>query len=163
MKNHCFSVCMISAVVCLCGCEKPIIPTEDVVTDEPTGAKPEVLIAENDTARFYLSGVEYSGITLTAYPTPQVLIADPRYRMPTKLEVFGTLKSATMPDGYWQSKQRILCHDTTSGTYYTYLPGGIVTRAGYKTEYCILPIRTERKTANGNTSIDITLNDHWND
>ena len=161
MRNHCFFVSLVLASVCLCGCEKPIIPVDDEVTNEPTGAKPEVLIVENDTARFYLSGVEYSGITLTAYPTPQVLIADPRYRMPTKLEVSGTLKAATLPDGYWQSKQRILCHDTANDIYYTYLPGGTVTRAGYKTEYCILPIRIERKTANGNTTIDITLDDHW--
>ena len=161
MRNHCFFACLVLASVCLCGCEKPIIPVDDEVTNEPSDAKPEVLIAENDTARFYLSGAEYSGITLTAYPTPQVLIADPRYRMPTKLEVSGTLKAATLPDGYWQSEQRILCHDTANDIYYTYLPGGTVTRAGYKTEYCILPIRTERKTANGNTSIDITLDDQW--
>lgn len=163
MKNHCFLACALSVALVVCGCEKPIIPTDDVATDDPTGTKPEVLIAENDTARFYLSGVEYSDITLTAYPTPQVLITDLRYRMPTKLEVFGTLKAATLPDGYWQSKQRILCYDTTTDTYYTYIPGGTVTRAGYKTGYCILPIRTERKTANGNTTIDITLGDQWND
>jgi hypothetical protein len=154
---------MALVVVCLCGCEKPVIPTDDIPSGDDDGVRPEVLIAENDTARFYLSGVEYSGITLTAYPTPQTLIADPRYRMPTKLEVSGTLKAVVPPSGYWQSKQRILCYDTTTGIYYTYIPGGTVTRAGYKTQYCILPIRAERKSKDGNTEINITINDQWND
>lgn len=147
--------------VMLCGCEKPVSPADDIPGGDDV--RPEVLIAENDTARFYLSGVEYSGITLTAYLTPQTLIADPRYRIPTKLEVSGTLKAVVLPSGYWQSKQRILCYDTATGIYYTYIPGGTVTRAGYKTEYCILPIRTERKGKDGNTDIDITINDQWDD
>jgi hypothetical protein len=152
---------MALAIVCLCGCEKPIILADNIPNGDD--ARSEVLIAENDTARFYLSGVEYSDITLTAYPTPQTLIADPRYRMPTKLEVSGTLKTIALPSGYWQSKQRILCYDTANGIYYTYIPGGTVTHAGYKTQYCILPIRTERKTKEGNMEIDITINDHWDD
>lgn len=151
------------AAVTLCGCEKPIIEVDDTPTEEGgEDVRPEVLIAENDTAWFYLSGVEYSGITLTAYPTPQSLIADPRYRLPTKLEISGTLKTAILPSGYWQSKQRILCQDLATDIYYTYIPGGSVTRAGYKTEYCILPIRTESKT-NGGSRVTITINDKWND
>ncbi len=161
MKNHCFCAYMFALSVCLCGCQHPIIPTADN-EDEPSVVKSEVLIAENDTARFFLSGYEYSGITLAAYPTPQLLITDPRYRMPTKLEVSGALKTAPLPDGYWQSHQRILCHDTETASYYTYVPQGNVTRAGYKTVYCLLPVRTERKMTDG-TSLTITINDQWND
>ena len=72
----------------------------------------EVLLATNDTARFYLSGTEISNVRLNLYPTPSSLIKDPRYRLPTKLEVYGLLKQAVIPSGYWQSRQRIICYDT---------------------------------------------------
>lgn len=161
MKNHCFCACLLSLSVCLCGCEHPVIPADDN-GDEPSAVKPEVLIAENDTARFYLSGYEYSGITLASCPTPQTLITDTRYRMPTKSEVLGALKNAPLPDGYWQSRQRILCYDTATAAYYTYVPHGTVTRAGYKTAYCLLPIRSERKQSTA-TGLTITINDQWDD
>lgn len=171
MKNHCFCVfietCIMFAASAFCSCEKPVIPVDDDVIENggggSTAALGEVMIAENDTARFYLSGVEYSDITLTAYPTPQTLITDSRYRLPEKLEISGVLRNVQIPAGYWQSGQRILCYDMASGMYYTYLPGGTVTRAGYKTSYCLLPMRTERKDAAGGTSLDITVNDQWDD
>lgn len=133
----------------------------------------EVLLATNDTARFYLSGTEISNIRLNLYPTPSDFIKDPRYRLPTKLEVYCVLSQAVIPSGYWKSRQRILCYDTPKdfgikigsayfGTdmYYTYIPNGTVIRAGMKTKYCILPIRTEQRTQD-NSSLHITLNDEW--
>jgi hypothetical protein len=47
-----------------------------------------------------------------------------------------------------------------TGMYYTYIPNGTVTRAGMKTKYCILPIRSELRTQD-NSSLHITINDEW--
>ena len=105
-------------------CEKPYIADAD---DEEHHVLPgdgdqagEVLWAENDTARFYIQGIELSGVVLTYYPTPSVLITNPVYRMPTKSAASQVFKYADMPDGYWTSKQRILCVDDKSGNYYTF-------------------------------------------
>ena len=121
MKKYLLFVC----VACLMACEKPYIADAD---DEEHHVLPgdgeqagEVLWAENDTARFYLQGIELSGVVLTYYPTPSVLITNPVYRMPTKSEASQVFKYADMPDGYWMSKQRILCVDDKSGNYYTFL------------------------------------------
>lgn len=43
------------------------------------GTLSEVLIATNDTARFYLSPIEIKDVMLFDYPTPSVLIKDSRY------------------------------------------------------------------------------------
>lgn len=156
-------------------CQRVTLTYED---DLPSSSTPtvtqreEVLLATNDTARFYLQGVEISGIVLTDYPTPSVLITDHHYRLPTRLEVAQVLKFIDMPEGYWQSGQRILCYDVPTdadikvgstiygtGDYYTFMPHSTVTRAGMKTKYCILPIRSELRTP-GN-SIHITINDEW--
>lgn len=175
MGNHWFW--MLAAAVALVACEKPYV--EDggrgdgpaVVGSGVTyrQQRPDTLIAVNDTARFYLSGMEISGVMLQDYPTPSALIHDSRYRMPTKLEVLQVVKVGTLPDGYWQSGQRIMCYDrpedagadygsTTFGTglYYTFNPQSSVTRAGQKTAYCILPIRTERRN-----TIYIDVDDRW--
>ena len=148
---------------CLMACEKPYI-ADDGEDDDSAAVLPgdgeqagEVLWAENDTARFYLQGIELSGVVLTYYPTPSVLITNPVYRMPTKSEASQVLKYADIPDGYWTSKQRILCLDDQSGNYYTFVPHGTVTKAGMKTKYCILPIRTERTREVEH--VDITIND----
>lgn len=155
-------------VCCICcllvACEKPYIA--DVGEDEPSVVAPgdgkpvgEVLWAENDTARFYLQGVEISGVVLTDYSAPSVLITDPHYRLPTRLEAAQVLKFADLSDGYWMSKQRILCVDDLSGNYYTFVPHSNVTKAGMKTKYCILPMRSERTSEEGH--VDITVNDKW--
>lgn len=118
------------------------------------------MIATNDTARFYLSPIEIKGVMLFDYPTPSVLIKDSRYRLPRKLEVSDVLKNADLPTGYWQSRQRILCHDDEKGGYYTYVPHGNITQAGYKTAYCILPIRSERLPRQDG-HVDIMVDDEW--
>ena len=95
--------------------------------------------------------------------------------MPTKLEVFAVLRTATIPEGYWKSGQRILCYDTPAdgktqigsthfgtGKYYTYVPNGAIVKAGMKTNYCILPIRTEPLNTQTD-KITIEINDQWND
>ena len=156
-------------------CQRVTLTDED---NPPSSSTPtvthreEVLLATNDTARFYLSGTEISSVRLNLYPTPSSLIKDPRYRLPTKLEVYCVLKQVAIPSDYWQSRQRILCYDTPAdfgtqigsayfgtGMYYTYIPNGTVIRAGMKTKYCILPIRSELRTP-GN-SLHITINDEW--
>ena len=157
-------------------CQRVTLTDEDNPQSSSTPTvthREEVLLATNDTARFYLSGTEISNIRLNLYPTPSSLIKDPRYRLPTKLEVYCVLNQAVIPSGYWQSRQRILCYDTPRdfgikigsayfGTdmYYTYIPNGTVIRAGMKTKYCILPIRTEQRTQD-NSSLHITINDEW--
>ena len=80
-------------------CEKPYI-ADDGEDDNSTSVLPgddaqagEILWAENDTARFYLQGIELSGVVLTYYPTPSVLITNPVYRMPTKSEASQVLKA----------------------------------------------------------------------
>lgn len=171
--------CLLLLVVCaLVACEKPYISEDDVddpsvvVPDDDREQRAEVLWAENDTARFYLQGVEIGGVVLTDYPTPSVLITDPRYRLPTRLEAAQVLKFADVPEGYWQSGQRILCYDVPTdaevkvgstiygtGDYYTFMPHSTVTRAGMKTKYCILPIRSER--TRGKEGLDITIHDEW--
>lgn len=98
-------------------------------------------------------------VVLGDCPTPSSLIAVPRYRQPTRLEAAQVLKYADVPDGCWQSKQRIMCMDSHSNDYYTFVPHGTVTRAGTKTKYCILPIRTERTSEEDH--VDITVNDEW--
>lgn len=144
-------------------CEKPYVASdgddEEVVPGGGAEQRGEVLWTENDTAQFYLQGVELSGVVLTDYPTPSVLIAHPLYRLPTRLEAAQVLKYADVPDGCWQSKQRIMCVDSQSGSYYTFVPHGTVTKAGTKTKYCILPIRTERTSEE--ERVNITVNDEW--
>lgn len=182
MKNHRFFVYVLASVLASAflvqGCEKIVIEPiqsngqSDDAAD--TIQLPDTLIAANDTALFYLSGMEYADITLEAYPTPSLQIASPRYRLPTKLEVSELLRKVSLPNGYWKSKQRILCYDTPqnadiksgsstfgTGSYYTYVPNGTITKAGFKTKYCILPIRSER-IPNASTCIGVTINDKWN-
>nr|DAI77589.1 MAG TPA: Protein involved in gliding motility 9 Secretion System Type.5A [Caudoviricetes sp.] len=162
MKRYLMFAC---AACLLAACEKPVF--EDAgEDDDPSVVVPgdgeqtdEVLWTENDTARFYLQGVELSGVVLTDYPTPSVLIAHPLYRLPTRLEAAQVLKYAALPEGYWLSKQRIMCVDSQPGSYYTFVPHGTVTKAGMKTKYCVLPIRTERTSKK--ESVDITVNDEW--
>ena len=161
MKKYLLFMC----AACLMACEKPY-SADDGEDDDSAAVLPgdgeqagEVLWAENDTARFYIQGIELSGVVLTFYPTPSVLITSPVYRMPTKSEASQVFKYADMPDGYWTSKQRILCMDNESGNYYTFVPHGTVTKAGMKTKYCILPIRTERTREVEH--VDITINDKW--
>lgn len=171
------NILLLLAVCALAACEKPYIAEDD--DDEPSVVVPggedqrgEVFWTENDTARFYLQGVEVSGVVLTDYPTPSVLITDPHYRLPTRLEAAQVLKFADIPEGYWQSGQRILCYDNPidagvkvgstiygTGDYYTFMPHSTVTRAGMKTKYCILPIRSERTREN--EGLDITIHDEW--
>ena len=171
--------CLLLLAVCaLVSCEKPFVSDgddEEVVVPGDDGPKDEVLWAENDTARFYLQGVEISGVTLADYPTPSALITDPHYRLPTRLEVFSVLRYVTLPNGYWKSGQRILCYDAPlgektqigsthfgTGNYYTYVPNGTIVKAGMKTNYCILPIRTELLNTQTD-KITIGVNDKWND
>ena len=149
----------------LAACEKPYI-ADDGEDDDSTAVLPgdgepigEVLWTENDTARFYLQSIELSGVVLTYSPTPSVLITSPVYRMPTKSEALEVLRYADLPDGYWISKQRILCVDDLSGNYYTFVPHGTVTKAGMKTKYCILPMRSERTSEKEH--VGITVNDKW--
>ena len=159
MKKYLLFVC----AACLWACEKPcIIDTgeddDQVVAPGDGKHVGEVLWAENDTARFYLQGVELCDVVLTYSPAPSVLLTSPVYRLPTKLEASQVLRYADLPDGYWLSKQRILCVDE-QGNYYTFVPHSNVTKAGMKTKYCILPIRTERT---GDVEhFDITINDEW--
>ena len=148
----------------LAACEKPYIA--DVGDDDPSVVVPddvkpvgEVLWAENDTARFYLQGVELRDVVLTYSPTPSMLITNPLYRLPTKLEASEVLRYADLSDSCWMSKQRILCVDDLSGNYYTFVPHSNVTKAGMKTKYCILPMRSERTGEEGH--VDITVNDKW--
>lgn len=148
----------------LAGCEKPYIADvgdDDESVVSPGDGKPagEVLWAENDTARFYLQGVELCDVVLTYSPAPSVLITNPRYRLPTKSEAAEVLRYADLSDSCWMSKQRILCVDDLSGNYYTFVPHSNVTKAGMKTKYCILPIRSERTSEEGH--VDITVNDKW--
>ena len=160
MKKYMLFVC---AACLLAACEKPYIADvgeddESVVPGDGEHGG-EVLWTENDTARFYLQGVELSGVVLTDYPTPSVLIAHPLYRLPTRLEAAQVLKYADLPEGYWLSKQRIMCVDSQPGSYYTFVPHGTVTKAGTKTKYCVLPIRTERTSEE--ERVNITVNDEW--
>lgn len=148
----------------LAACEKPYIV--DAGEDDPSVVVPgdgrpvgEVLWAENDTARFYLQGVELCDVVLTYSPAPSMLITNPLYRLPTKLEAAEVLRYANLSDSCWMSKQRILCVDDLSGNYYTFVPHSNVTKAGMKTKYCILPMRSERTSEEGH--VDITVNDKW--
>lgn len=161
MKKYLLFVC---AACLLAACEKPYIVgagDDDPSVVVPGDGRPvgEVLWAENDTARFYLQGVELCDVVLTYSPTPSMLITNPLYRLPTKLEAAEVLRYADLPDGYWMSKHRILCVDDQSGNYHTFVPHGTVKKAGMKTKYCILPIRTERTS--DVEHFDITINDEW--
>ena len=86
-------------------CEKPYIADDGYEEDQPVlpddvSQACEVLWAENDTARFYLQGIELSGVVLTYYPTPSVLLTSSVYRLPTNLEASQVLRYADLPDGY---------------------------------------------------------------
>lgn len=160
MKKYLLFVC---AACLLAACEKPYIVDAGEDDDQvvvPDNGKPvgEVLWAENDTARFYLQGVELFDVVLTYSPAPLMLITDPLYRLPTKLEAAEVLRYADLSDSCWMSKQRILCVDE-QGNYYTFMPHSNVTNAGMKTKYCILPMRSERTREEGH--VDITVNDKW--
>lgn len=179
---------LITAAAILSACGKPYLIEEgggghDTTTSPDGGSQhpdapsaptlPEFLIATNDTARFYLSGMEIADVSLSAYHDPSQLISDSRYRIPTRLEATTVLRDLALPFDYYHSAQRILCYDTPShhdikvsstkfgtGYYYTYMPGSTVTRAGQKTKYCIIPIRTELIQSNG-SKVDITVDDRW--
>ena len=160
MKKYLLFVC---AACLLAACEKPFIA--DVGEDEPSVVVPgdgkpvgEVLWAENDTARFYLQGVELCDVVLTYSPTPSMLITGPLYRLPTKSEASEVLRYANLSDSCWMSKQRILCVDEQAN-YYTFVPHSNVTKAGMKTKYCILPMRSERTSKEEH--VGITVNDEW--
>ena len=78
MKKYLMFAC---AEWLLAACEKPVF--EDAGEDDPSVVVPgdgeqmgEVLWTENDTARFYLSGVEVSDVVLGDCPTPSSLITD---------------------------------------------------------------------------------------
>ena len=159
MNKYLLFVC----AACLLACEKPVI--SDVTEDDdqvvaPGDGKPvgEVLWAENDTARFYLQGVELCDVVMTYSPAPSMLITDPLYRLPTKSEASEVLRYANLSDSCWMSKQRILCVDE-QGNYYTFVPHSNVSKAGMKTKYCILPMRSERTSKEGH--VDITVKDKW--
>ena len=179
---------LITASAILSACGKPYLVEEgdsshDTATSPDGGSQhsdnpstptlPEFLVATNDTARFYLSGMEITDVTLSVYSDSSRLISDSRYRIPTRLEVVTVLGALALPYGYYHSAQRILCYDTPSdygikvnstkfgtGYYYTYMPGSTVTRAGQKTKYCIIPIRTELIQSDG-SKVDITVDDRW--
>ena len=160
MTKYLLFVC---AACLLAACEKPSIVgagEDDESVVAPGDGKPvgEVLWAENDTARFYLQGVELCDVVLTYSPTPSVLITGSLYRLPTKSEAAEVLRYANLSDSCWMSKQRILCVDE-QGKYYTFAPHSNVTKAGMKTKYCILPMRSERTSEEGH--VDITVNDKW--
>ena len=117
--------------------------------------------AMNDTAYFYVSGDEISDITLSECHHPESLISDARYRMPTKWEVMTVLRYVAPPSGYWKSRQRVLCYDNETGVWYSFAWNiGNVTKAGYKTPYTVMPIRTERRERN-ECNISISINDKW--
>lgn len=177
MKEYLLLMCCDAWLVA--ACEKPVYEDVGGGEDDNPSVVPggeqvsEVLWTENDTARFYLLGVEVGDVVLTDCPTPSLLITNAHYRLPTRLEAAQVLKYADVPDGYWQSKQRILCYDFPlhdcikvgstqygTGDYYTFVPHGTVTKAGYKTKYCILPIRTERLSKQ-NGHVSITVDDEW--
>lgn len=171
----CFAACLLSA------CYHPIIfdDEEEPPTEEPGGGTypgdtpDEIMIAQNDTAKFYVARNEITDVRLFDLPRPSVLLHGSRYRIAKKLEVVALLKNVSLPSDYWNSRQRILCYDAPedrnhqlgstqfgSGDYYTFVPYGNVTKAGQKTNYCILPIRSERleKATEG---VDITIQDEW--
>ena len=90
-----FNVCCICCL--LLACEKPYII--DTGEDDPPVVVPgdgklmgEVLWAENDTARFYLQGVELCDVVLTHSPAPSMLITNPLYRLPTKIDLYFILR-----------------------------------------------------------------------
>ncbi len=179
---------MIATAVILSACGKPYLVEEGDgshdTTTSPDGSSqhpdapstpilPELLVATNDTARFYLSGIEIADVSLSAYPDPSLLIPGSRYRIPTRLEVVTVLGVLALPYNYYSSAQRILCYDIPSdhgikvnstkfgtGHYYTYTPSSTVTRAGQKTKYCIISIRTEL-IQNSGSKVDITVDDRW--
>ena len=182
LMKSCRTYVAFSVLFCLftlsgCGKISLIDESDGELKETPTeGAlQGETIVATNDTARFYLSGVEIRNVMLSYYPAPSTIIKDSRYRLPTKLEVHQVLNNVDIPQGYWKSKQRILCYDHPcdtcvkigstlfgSGGYYTYTPHGSVTKAGFQTMYCILPIRTERLNETTEHTI-IDVNDQWND
>ena len=107
---------LLLSVCALAACENPCIVDAGEDDDQvvvPGDGKPvgEVLWAENDTARFYLQGVELCDVVLTYSPAPSMLITNPLYRLPTKLEAAEMLRYADLSDSCWMSKQRILCVD----------------------------------------------------
>ena len=154
---------LLLAVCAMTACEKPCIVDAGEDDDQvvvPGDIKPagEVLWAENDTARFYLQGVELCDVVLTYSPAPSMLITNPLYRLPTKLEAAEVLRYANLSDSCWMSKQRILCVDEQAN-YYTFVPHSNVTKAGMKTKSCILPMRSERTSKEEH--VGITVNDEW--
>ncbi len=118
----------------------------------------EIEVVTNDTAIIYtpIEG-EVKPVTLQETPDPAITFAQDMhpYRIPTRLEA-QLLRTVNLSDAYWNGgTYRCLCYDHPkdnvkkggtqygTGDYYTFLWGsGSVTKAGYKTEYCIKPIRT---------------------
>lgn len=185
MKRNCICSFALPLLVCLfawAGCgeitlidDESASITDSIATSTEGTLRGDSLLAINDTAKFYLSGAEIRDVLLTYNPNPSTLIKNSRFRLPTKLEVYQLLKNVDIPQGFWKSKQRILCydhpHDTGikigstlfgTGGYYTFTPHGIVTQAGFQTEYCVLPIRTERLNKITEHTV-IGVNDEWND
>lgn len=147
-----------------------VVPGGDDKEDDERG---DSLLVQNDTAVFYVQRREITGITLEVYENPAWVLKYSRYRVPTRLEAATLLRHMRLTHSIWKSGQRVLCYDAPTdadvkvgstwygtGEWYTYVPHGNVTKAGRKTKYCILPIRSERleKTTEG---VDITVRDEW--
>ncbi len=134
----------------------------------------EVEIETNDTAIIYAStAIEIRGITLAEVPDPISTFASEMspYRMPTRLEAL-TLRH--YPFAYWTGDQRCLCYDDPkddlkvgstqygTGNYYTFEwgSGKAPSKAGQKTAYCIIPVRSVPLTPLYRFEIDADF--EWN-
>ncbi len=165
MRLKSIVVCLLSLFVGLTSCEPTEVEEDKGTTDtgdnvigsvsDLTSAE-EIKIAETSTYTVYvLTNFQIRNITLEEIPDPATHFAErlAPYRIPTRLEA-ATLR--TLQIGVDTKGQRCLCYDDPkddiakgdtqygTGKYYTFNWGnGAVTKAGTKTKYCIVPIRTE--------------------
>ncbi len=116
----------------------------------------EILVDTISSNIFYVTTGIICDILLSECPTPNSVYAERMqpYRMPTRLEAYSLVYiTVDLPT----NGQRCLCYDDPkddvqigssqlgTGEYYTFVwgSGNRPTKAGFKTKYCITPIRLD--------------------
>ncbi len=162
MNKQSIIICLLSLLAGLLSCSPEAIDmdmdaddTEDTPTDRDTTAV-ELLADTIDTHVFYVTTGIIRDILLSDCPTPDVIYAERMqpYRMPTRREAYSLVN---LPIDLPTDGQRCLCYDSPednikigssqlgTGDYYTFVwgSGNRPTKAGFKTKYCITPIRVD--------------------
>ncbi len=166
MNKQSIIICLLSLLAGLLSCSPETIDM-DMDAENNNGNKPddgdtsdtttvELLADTINSHVFYVTTGIIRDILLSECPTPDIVYAERMqpYRMPTRREAYSLVN---LPIDLPTDGQRCLCYDAPeddikigssqlgTGDYYTFVWGSGIrpTKAGFKTKYCITPIRVD--------------------